>query len=827
MLPAAALKFTGIALLAICLVCGLVATADDAVQQANETHPDLILMDIRLKGGTDGIAAARQIQARLGTPVVYLTAYADERTLQRAKLTEPFGYLVKPFDQRELHTTIETALYRHEMEVRLRESEAHLSTILKSIGDAIIATDLEGRVMFMNPVAEALTGWQREEALGQDLQAVFYIVNREIGSPIECPVTRALRDQAVVGLEKLVWLVTKDGAQVPIDDSAAPIWDDQGNITGAVLAFRDVTERVLAEEEIRRRNQELTVLNRVIAASAAGLAPESLLDRACRELARAFDLPRARAVLLNEAKTSAEVVAAYPAEGRPSTLDQAIPVIGNTVFEHLLAHKAPLAVDAGSTPHLVRARPLTDDSRPCPFVATAEANDYYDGPALRLVFPILIHGQVVGLLELSADEPRRFSPRAVGLACSVIKQVAGALARTWSEERRRQLEEQYHQGQKMEALGRLTGGVAHEFNNLLTVMNGFTELLQMELLPDSPLTELTDKIHRSGQRAANLVRQLLAFSRTQIIEPQVADLNLVVAEMHDMLSRIIGEHIRMETDLAPDLWPVKVDLAQLELALVNLVVNARDAMPDGGRLTLETANLVLDHDDVSATDVSATVGLLPGAHVLLAISDTGVGMSEGVKARVFEPFFTTKEIGQGTGLGLATVHGIIRQSGGDIVCTSQEGVGTTFKIYLPRAEETVGARIGRAMKTDMPRGTETLLLVEDDGDVRDMAGRVLQNQGYTLLEAGDGQEALEIAHSHPEPIHLLLTDLVMPIMNGKSLAGQLVQAYPDIKILFTSGYPGETIARHGLLEPGVNFLQKPFSPKDLAWHVRRALDSRP
>jgi signal transduction histidine kinase/CheY-like chemotaxis protein len=439
-----------------------------------------------------------------------------------------------------------------------------------------------------------------------------------------------------------------------------------------------------------------------------------------------------------------------------------------------------------------------------------------------LVIPIFISEDVVGSLELGTLEPRHFPPEAVGLACSVAQQIAGSLARTWSERERRVLAEQYHQSQKMEALGLLTGGIAHEFNNLLTVMNGFAELLGTQLSPDSHTADLTNKIQRSGRRAANLVRQLLAFSRAQIINPQVLDLNQAVAEMYDMLSAIIGEDIEIETRLAPDLWPIKVDLAQIELAIINLAVNARDAMPGGGRLTVETSNVTLDRDDLVELE-----GLYPGPHVVLTISDTGVGMSQQVRSRIFEPFFTTKEVGQGSGLGLPTVHGIIRQSDGDIVCTSREGVGTTFTIYLPRTRDAVRPSVDRLPETAVPTGSETLLVVEDDADVRDMVRHTLQGQGYTLLEAGNGQQALEIAASHPGPIHLLLTDIVMPIMNGTSLAGQLAQNRPDIRTLFMSGYPGATIARHGLLGADVNLLQKPLSPKDLARRVRHTLDSIP
>jgi two-component system cell cycle sensor histidine kinase/response regulator CckA len=381
------------------------------------------------------------------------------------------------------------------------------------------------------------------------------------------------------------------------------------------------------------------------------------------------------------------------------------------------------------------------------------------------------------------------------------------------------LEEQLRQAQKMEAIGRLTAGIAHDFNNLLTAINGFAALMRFELAPDDPVQELAEKILDTGRRAADLVRQLLAFSHRQIIEPRTLDLNDIVSNMGEMLGRIIGEHIQMETILTPELWPVEVDPAQIEQVIVNLAVNARDAMPSGGRLTIETANVILDKDYV-AGHVEAT----PGEHVLLAVSDTGGGMNEEIKAHIFEPFFTTRETGKGTGLGLATVYGIVRQSGGHIWVYSEENQGTTFKIYLPRARGAISWVARQPVMSDMPVGDETILLVEDDNSVRSLARRVLHSQGYTVLEAGNAYEALQVSAHHAGPIHLLLTDVVMPGASGKVLAEQLDQTRPDMKVLFMSGYTDDAIVHHGVLQAGIDFLEKPFSPMALAQKIRQVLD---
>jgi len=384
---------------------------------------------------------------------------------------------------------------------------------------------------------------------------------------------------------------------------------------------------------------------------------------------------------------------------------------------------------------------------------------------------------------------------------------------------RKHLEEQYQQAQKMEAIGQLTAGIAHDFNNLLTAINGFAGLMQMQLLPEDPLAEMVDKILHSGERAAQLVRQLLVFSRKQIIKPELLELNQIVTKMEGMLSRIIGEYIQMKTSLKPDLWLIKADPAQIEQIIVNLAVNARDAMPQGGQLMIETANVSLDEAFV-ATHLEAQ----PGEYVLLAVSDTGHGMSEEVQAHLFEPFFTTKEQGKGTGLGLATVYGIVKQNGGHIWVYSEEGQGATFKIYLPRVREATQPLDQPQVDTELPRGNETILLVEDAVGVRELARRVLEELGYAVLVASNGQGALELAARHPDPIQLLLTDVVMPGISGRALAEQLQQIRPNLKVLFMSGYTDEAIARHGVLAPGVSLLQKPFTPTSLARKVREVLD---
>jgi len=381
------------------------------------------------------------------------------------------------------------------------------------------------------------------------------------------------------------------------------------------------------------------------------------------------------------------------------------------------------------------------------------------------------------------------------------------------------LQEQLRQSQKMEAIGRLAGGIAHDFNNLLTVIRGYSQLASMELKESDPLKENIEEIQKATERASALVHHLLAFSRRQLMEMKVIDLNSLLTDLDKMLRRIIGEDIELVTYLAEDLGRVKVDPGQMEQVIMNLAVNARDAMPSGGKLTLETANVGLDE-----AYARNHIAVKTGRYVMLSISDAGVGMTPEVKERVFEPFFTTKEKGKGTGLGLSVVYGIVKQSGGNIWVYSEAGKGTAFKIYLPRVDEPLEEVRRRVEIQEIPRGSEIVLVVEDEEEVRKLAVRVLQRQGYKTLEASAGGEALLICEEQKGTIHLMLTDVVMPKMSGRELADRLLTLHPEMKVLYMSGYTDNAIFHHGVLEKGLHFIQKPFTPAALARKIREVLD---
>ena len=386
----------------------------------------------------------------------------------------------------------------------------------------------------------------------------------------------------------------------------------------------------------------------------------------------------------------------------------------------------------------------------------------------------------------------------------------------------RALEAQLRQAQKMEAVGRLAGGVAHDFNNLLTVITGRSQLLLLKLPPESPLRRDVELVEETAHRASALTRQLLAFSRKQMVQPRVIDLNEVVRGMETMLSRLIGEDVVLATRLDAAAGCVRADPAQLEQMIVNLAVNARDAMPLGGRLALETSYVRVDEESARRH-----VGLRPGPHVRLVVRDTGIGMDGLIKAHLFEPFFTTKGPGKGTGLGLATVYGIVTQSGGAIRVDSEPGQGAVFTIDLPRVDAPADLRGDPGIPEAAPHGSETVLLVEDEPEVRGLARDILHQQGYTVLEAADGDDALRIGREHGGPIHLLVTDVVMPQMGGRELADHLKAGRRETKVLYVSGYTDDAILHKGVSETGTAFLPKPFTAAELAHKVREVLDAAP
>lgn len=441
-------------------------------------------------------------------------------------------------------------------------------------------------------------------------------------------------------------------------------------------------------------------------------------------------------------------------------------------------------------------------------------------PPLRhfLGVPTLRGSEVVGLIGV-ANRPGGYTGTELS-QLELLTQAVGALYDSYRRHQRESaLEAQLRHMQKMESIGQLAGGIAHDFNNLLTVINGYADDLEIEFDPDDPRLAKIVQIRRAGERAAALTRRLLTFSRRQAIQPVVIDLNTVVTEMAEMLRRVIGEHIELRLDLTPDLQQVQVDPAQLHQLIMNLVLNAQDAMPQGGMLTIATANVLLD-----AAFAQSHPGSQVGPHVMLSIQDTGTGMDSETQVRLFEPFFTTKRPGKGTGLGLSTVYGIVKQNKGYVAVETALGQGTTFRIYFPQARKTAQETPARDQPAAVPdRGTETVLLVEDEATIRTIARESLERHGYRVLEAANGLEALQILDTYRGPLHLLLSDVIMPGMHGPELGRHVKSLRPEIRVLYMSGYPDDVLGPRGVISSDVNFLQKPFTSRTLAGKVREVL----
>ena len=443
-----------------------------------------------------------------------------------------------------------------------------------------------------------------------------------------------------------------------------------------------------------------------------------------------------------------------------------------------------------------------------------------------LTVPARVGDRVVGVLSFLTRREEGFSTEDLAIATAFASHAAVALenSRLLHESRRAydelaQTQGQLEQAQKMDAIGRLAGGVAHDFNNLLTVILGRTDILLTQIKTEDPLRRGIALIQRTAGRAAELTKQLLAFSRKQVLEAVVLDLGVVTTDMKEMLARLIGEDIALVTNLAATLGHVKADRGQIEQVVMNLAINARDAMPQGGQLVVETANADLDDEYVRRN-----VGSRPGPHVMLAVSDSGVGIPRELQRHIFEPFFTTKEQGKGTGLGLATIYGIVKQSGGYIEVDSEPGRGTTFRIYLPRVDSASPAAERSPRAAAPTGGTETILLVEDEDGVRELARDILRSSGYTVLEGRNGAEGLLLGERHQGALDLLLTDVVMPRMSGRELAERMVSLRPELSVLYMSGYTDDAVIRHGVLGSDTAFLQKPFTPAALVQRVRETLD---
>ncbi len=665
----------------------------------------------------------------------------------------------------------------------------------------------DGRILDANPALARMLGYDEPgELTGLDT-ASFYVDDGERGR------WRARLEQAGVVSGFEARLRRRDGRIIQVEDTARLVHDEAGAIVWFEGTLQDVTDA--------RRAQTLRVGQaRLLEMIAVGMPLADTLDGLVRLIERLCDGMLGSILLLDE---TGKRLRHGAAPSLPEAYARAVDGIAI----------GPNVGSCGTAMYLGRSVIVAD-------IATdplwADYRELAGAHGLRACWstPIAVQqGRIVGSFAMYYREPRSPSEAETELIATAAHiagiaiesaQATGALHRMYAAaqrelQERERIEAQLLQAQKMEAIGRLAGGVAHDFNNTLGVILGYGRLLVARLEGD--LKRRMEQIVEAGERAADLTRQLLAFSRKQVLHARVVDLNDVVGGMDDMLRRLIGEDVQLTSTLGATQGFVRADPGQIGQVLMNLAVNARDAMPSGGRLTIETTNVVLDE-----AYAAQHPGSHAGPHVMLAVSDSGVGMSPDVQRHVFEPFFTTKEKGKGTGLGLATAYGVVKQSDGYIEVESRLGAGTTFRVYLPAVREEP-AETGAREPEPSPRGSETILIVEDDPAVLGMTREMLQNQGYRVIPAPSGPAALDAAERHDGAIDLLLTDVVMPGMGGRELAERLTATRPRLRLMFMSGYTDDAVIRHGVEQRSTAFIQKPFRPEALAHKVREVLDRTP
>jgi PAS domain S-box-containing protein len=768
-----------------------------------------------------------------------------------------------------------------------REAQEEIRATFYGIGDGVISTNADGNITRMNPIAEALTGWSETEALGQPLDQVFHIISEETRTPVASPVQRVLREGKIIGLANHTLLVSRSGQERPIADSGAPIFAESGTIIGVVLVFRDQTEERTAQNALQQSEIFNRSVMNSIGANIAVLDPQGIII-AVNESWQVFarengDLSGGAAtgpgvnyleVIKNArepylegaeaatqgiqdllARRKTECYVEYPCHSEKTKRWFALMATplksetGGVILAHINITPRKQAEEALQESESRFQRTLDNMLEGCQIISPAWKYLYINetaaqfgrkpksellGNTLMACYPGIEQTAMFSVLRESMEQriPKHlefefsfpdggsswfeFSVQPVPEGIFILS--LDISPRKKAEIIHQKLEEQLRQAQKMESVGQLAGGVAHDFNNMLGIIIGHTELALLKLGKEDPAVPDLHEVFQAAERSANLTKQLLAFARKQTMNPRVIDLNETITGMLKMLRRLIGENIQLIWKPGAGLWPLKIDPGQIDQILANLSVNARDAISGGGTLAVETANASLDEGFCGNH-----AEFLPGDYVMLAVSDSGIGMDKEIQRHMFEPFFTTKEIGKGTGLGLATIYGIVKQNAGFINVYSEPGSGTTFKIFFPRSGNGDNP-IAATEPVQTLHGTETILLVEDEPGLLNLGRSVLEKNGYHVLAVQTPQEAIEVCSHFDGPIHLLITDVVMPGMNGRMLQEKISAVRPEIRVLFMSGYTANVIAHHGIIDEGIHFLQKPFSIISLSQKVRSLLD---
>ena len=749
-------------------VCAVASSGEEAVQKAGETRPDLTLMDIVLKGEMDGIKAAEQINALFKIPIVYLTAYDDEDILQRAKITTPYGYITKPFNDRELRIAIEITLYKNQAEAKIRKTELWLAAVLRSVGDGVIASDRVGRITFMNQMAEKLTGWKQGGALEKKLTEVLNIKDEELGDLEKHLVEKVITQGLIINLLEDRLLIAKDGTAIPISDSLAPIRDDDGETASTVLVFRDITQRLRAEEALRDSEEKFRL---AMDATNDGLWDWNMVTN------EVYRNPRHAVMLGYEPQDFSSSQAEWKKLIHPDDKQK--------VSDCLRAHIK------GETLFFVLEYRLKTKS-----------GDY---------LWVLGRGKVVAYDN--AGTPIRM----IGTNVDITE-------RKQAEEEKRSLEERLNRSEKMEALGTLAGGVAHDLNNVLGVVVGYSEMLLDDVDKTSPLRRGLETIMNGGQRAAAIVDDLLTLARRGVPGRTILNLNKIIADCQKSpeFESLSFHHpsVNIKTDIDPDLLNISGSSVHLGKSLYNLVSNAGEAMPKGGIVTIKITNQYLDKPIQGYDQIRA------GDYVVLSVSDTGEGIHEADLKRIFEPFYTKKVMGRsGTGLGLAVVWGTVKDHNGYINVESEKGKGSTFTLYFPVTREEITAEAVSVAISKYTGNGESILVVDDVKEQRDLAAGMLLTLNYNVSSVSSGEAAVAYLKEHK--IDLMVLDMIMdPGMDGLDTYKKVLEIRPNQKAIIVSGFSESDRVRAARDLGSGAYVRKPYIKEKLGLAVRKEMDRK-
>jgi len=770
-------------------------TGMEGLALAEHREPALAVVDLRLPD-MDGMELAARLHALSSlTEVVVLTGNASVESAVAALRENSVDYLVKPVNVEQLLHVASLATerwQRRHAEERLRESDERFRRVVESDMLGIMFWEADGSIDDANDAYLRMIGRTRDDLANGKLNWSAF-TPAEYDQIDQAKLAEVAERGVIAPYEKEY--ERKDGSRVPILIGAATL---EGRRDRGVCFVLDITYRKEAEQALEARASQQAAVASFGQRALVTDNLSALLDDAVALVASTLKLPL---TAIFERRSDGTSLLMRSGVGWTGVLmgHTVVPTGDHTQWGFTLSHNEPAIVQN-----------LASDAR---FVDASllHASQVVSGVTVVIPGPV----NAYGILAAHDRHPHTFTQDDVHFLQAIAHVVGTAVERKRNETA-------FRQAQRLEAVGRLASGVAHDFNNMLSAITGFGELVRNGLAQADPLRNDVDEILKAAARAASLTRQLLAFSRQQVLQPRMVRLNDITRDMEKMVHRLLGEGIELVISLDPALGWVKADPSQIEQVILNLCVNARDAMPDGGRLTIETANTELDGAQMHEHRMDAPGG--GGSYVQLTVTDTGTGMDSETQARIFEPFFTTKSPDKGTGLGLATVYGIVKQSDGEIWVYSEPNRGTSFKLFFPRLDET-SARDKTPQHAPAVGGAETILLVEDEEPIRKVAQRILEKSGYRVLAAANGREALEVARTHKGTIHMIVSDLIMPELKGPEMVALVRKERPEIGVLYLSGYTDATVSREGLMEAGANFLQKPFAVDVFARRVREVLDA--